>query len=265
MPEFGTLGGYVSRNIGGDTSDSGGAAVTPGAGSKGSWVEIIGSTEFDAHWIEVYCGVGGGYFRVDIGIGAATEQVIIPDLYFVQRTTGSDHPPYMFPLFIPKGSRISARAARHVGTTATDITVNLFSGSVAGPPPVASRVSCYGSVAVANGTNIDPGGTAHTKSAWVQITSATERDHHWLVLSTRNGNGGSPTSQWLLDVGIGSATEQVLVENILMTLDSGTSFSMGSRRHLPLFVPAGSRLAIRAQCSNTTDSERDVYANIYGC
>jgi hypothetical protein len=240
------------------------------ASTKGSPVEIVAATEFDANWVNISF-TGGGQasisWLVDLAIGSATEQVIIPNLYAYNRNTGGSSAGYQFPLFIPKGSRLTAIAEASFGVSSDPLrmTVHLISG---GPLSGGSSplVSSYGAVASSVGTAIDPGATPNTDSAWVEIAAATERDHRWLAIAGKWGDGAlAAAASWTVQVGIGAATEQVLIPDIRFSADSTSDFPFNAVQHFPVFIPAGSRLSVKVQSSSATDGDRDVNVKLYGC
>lgn len=108
-------------NMGANTADSGGTSVDPGgtANTKGSYSQITAATTIEIGWL-VICitnqnngAVTTNVGLLDIAIGAGgSEQVVIPDLaYVLDSAIDTPEPQYYgFPVAIPKGSRIAARA-----------------------------------------------------------------------------------------------------------------------------------------------------------
>lgn len=237
---------------------------------KGTAVELTAATTYDAHWMLVaitdMSQTGGTYF-VDILAGAATEAVIVPDLFAAPRAPGAASGPYLFPVFVPKGTRIAARCQASGGASTARVAVTLVSGgpSLPGAPPPSGAVSAYGATASVIGTNVDPGGVADTDSAWTEIAAATNRDHHWIVISGRFGDGSlAATTHWRLSVGIGSATEADLIPALHFSADTASDFPFNPVVCLPCFVPKGSRLAVLVRSSVTTDADRDINVKLYG-
>ena len=272
MPEFPLpAGGSVIRTYGSVPASTNGTTLAAGApgNTKGSYVELISATEFDANWIQIQFGASSINFSslLDIAIGAAPEQVVIPDLYYGPGAVAGDGPSYLFPMFIPKGSRLTSRFQSSTASATMDVVVRLTSGMMLNGHIGQSNVVRYGSGAFGSiGQNVDPGGTANTDSAWSQITAATVRDHHWWAIGGRCGDGSlSAATRWLIDIGIGAATEQVVVSDIFATEQSGIGRSYGGIQCFPMFVPAGSRLTMRAMSSSTTDGDRDVNMFLHGC
>lgn len=272
MPELtsGYAGGGLVTASAFDSGDSLGSVVITSGGSahtKGAWTELIAATEHDANWIAISSNshsvstVG----LIDIGIGAAAEQILIPDLFVIARNAGGGFPPYLFPVFIPKGSRITARWQNAAISATARVSVHLFGGTLLSGGSGPSIVSGYGATASSLGTNIDPGATANTWSAWTEMTAATDRDHRWLVLSGRYGDGApAATVSHRVQIGIGAATEQVLVPDIPITVDTIADFAFSAVTAYPIFIPKGSRLTLRVRASVTADGDRDVWLRLYG-
>lgn len=236
--------------------------------TQGTPVELIASTAHDAHWIQVMAGNPSSApfsLAIDILIGTSTEAILIPKLTFVGRNSNDGGSRWLFPVFIPKGSRIAASVQSALASQTCIVGVILFNSGIAahGMP---MNVVQYGTLTSSRGVNIDPGAAAHTKAGLTEITAATERDHHWLVLTVQNQDQTwAAAAKKLIDVLIGSSTEAVLVANLAVG-GAGTGDKQMPEEvfHLPVYVPKGSRLSVQAQCSSTTDGDRDLFVTIHG-
>lgn len=242
-----------------------GPTTSGSSNTKGSWTELIAATPFAAGFaiVQIQAGSTAGYL-VDIGIGGSgSEQIIIADLQLTQRNAICKS--YEFPVFIPAGTRIAARAQDDTGLgVVVPVKITLLGSAL--PCSTVGMVSSYGATASSKGTNVDPGAVAHTKSSWVEIAAATNRQHNWMVLSVVAGdNSVAASGFWLLDIGIGAGgSEQVLVSDLVIGMDSAQDWETFILT-LPLSVPVGSRLSVRAQALRTTDGDRDLYVKLYGC
>ena len=267
MPEFasGFGGGGVTRTYGSVAASSRATVITTSAtaNTKGSWVELTASTTFTSNWIKVDISGVDVPGLLDIGIGAGgSEQVIIPNLQFNSRAQGGAYGPYLFPILIPAGTRIAARAQDQFGTQTMQVSIELISGTNLAGGVCPSMVSEYGATTDSQGTSINSGAVAHTDSSWVQITAATTRDHHWLVFAGVFSTTIAEVTL-LIDIGIGAATEQEIVSDIFVSADVTAGLTAATVHHYPIFIPSGSRLTIRARSSATNDSQI-FYAKLYG-
>lgn len=237
------------------------------ANTQGTPQELIASTAHDAHWIEVMVGNPSAAvsYAVDILIGSSTEAILIPKLTFRARAANEGGGRWLFPVFVPKGSRIAASCQDSTGGSTCIVGVIMFNCGIAAHGMPMNAVQ-YGTLTNSLGVNIDAGGAAHTKAGLTQITAATTRDHHWFVLTVASTDVTIAGSvKFLIDVLIGASTEAVLVGNIPIHNNTTTDvLSPEAVFHLPVYVPLGSRLSVRAQCSSTTDGDRDLFVTLHG-
>src|SRR5262245_20048290 len=172
-----------------------GTLVTSGAAAstKGSWAELIAATAFDSYFAVIMIG-GIGATTVasraclDIGIGAATEEVLIADLLAGNcgstgiAATIAGPKLWAFPLHIPAGSRLTARYASDRTSFAARVAIYLYGGHGYPPFRVGSKCTTYGIGTVPSGTTITPGSTG-AEGAFAQIVASTGEDHFALFPS----------------------------------------------------------------------------------
>lgn len=246
-----------------------GTSVTTGgtATTKGTAAQLIASTRADAHLIEIVCSNVGASATdsrgcLDILIGAATEQVLIPNLLIGcaggASAVGCGPKRWVFPLYIPAGSRISAQAACARTATAIRVCVYLLGFGPAAPFRVGSRVTTYG-VTVPDGTAVTAGTAG--EGAWTQIAAATSRDHFAFFPSWQPPNDTTLTPQktYFLDMGIGAATEEALgqaAQRYQYMLDTGEMAEGPYGGGFPTWqdVPSGTRLVARLSASGAADA-----------
>lgn len=102
------------------------------------------------------------------------------------------------------------------------------------------------------GTNATSGGTAHTMGAWAQMIAATSADVYGiLAVVTTNAAPGTNTSG-LADIGIGGAGAETVIVPYVDIGFEGTNSGVVRAKHIPVFIPAGSRLAWRWQSARTS-------------
>jgi hypothetical protein len=252
--------GTVGANPYGTSVTTGGAAAT-----KGTVVQLIASTAFDAYWITVLAtGYGlaatDSQGALDILIGAATEEVLIPNLLMgfcspTNSATGVGPKRWDFPLYIPAGSRIAAQAAGQRVSTAMRVSVFLYGGDALPPFRVGRKVTTYGMGTVPFGTTIVPGASA-AEGAWTQITASTSEDHFCFVPSFQAGTDTTLTRlMFSYDIGIGAATETEMVQGYLFTT-TDNEMMRGPENPMPGFfdAPSGSRIVARVSNSGVNDA-----------
>lgn len=109
------------------------------------------------------------------------------------------------------------------------------------------------------GTTVTCSASANTKGSWVQLVAATSQASGWVIPVINRGNAAT---RYLVDIGIGSAgNEVVLIPNLPYQSNSSSSPN-GSAFPFPLWLPAGVRVAARAQCG--LSSSRTVVASLLG-
>lgn len=106
---------------------------------------------------------------------------------------------------------------------------------------------------------VTPNSTIHTPGAWAQLEPSTAFDWHGFEIRTQ-GNLDNAASQrfWMLDLAIGSAGNEIpIIESLLW---SGVAYrNPHFAAFIPLRVPRGSRVSIRAQTDYTPNDGFGVY------
>lgn len=240
--------------------------------TKGSWVQISASTPIDAHEVmfSVVNGVVGTTTStlVDFGVGGAgSEQVIVPDwLITWDQWNGKDIANVILPVRIPGGSRLAARFQATDSAVDLRVAAQLINRGFDAYP--GRKVVSYGTASgTSRGTDIDPGASANTKGSWVQLVASTNEDLKGIVLCVGNQDlTKTSTCTALLDIGVGGAgSEQVVVSNYHLGVDTNNEqFQPIVSPLIPINIPAGSRIAARAQCSITTATVRKFDLAILG-
>lgn len=273
VPQKGII--RVEHNLGTVSSTTPGTSVTTGgaAATKTSpMTQLIASTSFDAYWIKIVAmnyGLSATTARgcLDIGIGAATEDTVIPNLLMgfcggvgSGTTTGCGPKVWEFPLYIPAGSRIAAAVAGDRTTTAMRVAVFLYGGSGYPPFRVGSKVTTYGIGTVPAAVSVTPGASG-AEGSWTEIAAATSGDHFCFVPSMQPPTGDTtltPIKWTLLDIGAGAATEEALLgydQGYMFRVDSG-ELQEGPINSFPCFqdVPSGTRLVARLSAGGALDN-----------
>lgn len=238
--------------------------------TKGTPVELVASTPFDAYWIDVTAsGYGGNNVSsqacVDILVGGATEAVLIPNLLagFCGGGTalvGCGVKSWSFPVYIPAGTRIACQIAGDRLNTACGVWIQIYGGTGYPPFRVGSRVTTYGITTVPAGTDV-AAGYSGSEGSWVQIAASTTADHFAISPSFHPTDGDTSFStiqRIKMDIGIGGAGVEKVVEggeDYFFKIDTVETCE-GPRNPMPCFVdiPAGTRLSARLSYGGGSDT-----------
>jgi hypothetical protein len=246
-------------------SQAPGTAVTSGAAAntKGAVAELISAAnnKYDSFGIYVWAfGVAAAATTseamLDILAGAATEEVLIPNLLagFAPGNAGSGFKQWFFPLYIPAGTRISARVASARLSTAFRVGVHLIGGA---PPPwkCGRKVTTYGTGTVPNGINVGvaASGGAATET---EITAATTEDHFAVLPSFQVVNDTTIASNGVVNVGIGIGPSPGERVGFWQFLKSAGEEIGGPFPPLPIWreIPSGTRLSMLCSGPLTADA-----------
>lgn len=263
--------GNRSSTEGENTATTRGATVTAGgsAHTKGSYTQLVASSPFDAQGflLNVYNNTRA-YYLLDVAVGAATsEQVILPNFFhsfdFYQPSA------VYFPIPIPAGSRVAVRNQSSTGSAVQYAEVTLLSQGFL-PGSSLGRVEAWGAdTSDSAGATVDPGAVAHTKGAYTQLIASTAFDVRAIVIDIGATSIYRAGYYWLMDVALGAAaSEQIILPDIMLAGTVAASLygdilpkTIGP---LPVHIPAGTRVAIRAQAFDTNATYRVFDAVIYG-
>lgn len=250
------------------------SAITPGtAPTMGSWVNLItaGNMTQDAYGIMI-CINGGSTSAttrnvlVDIGVdnaGGTSYRVLIPYLMggHAASYTAGGGVWYYFPLFIPAGSALAARALGDV-TTAIRVGAIVY-GQPRRPDAVrvGSKVVSFGETAAsATGTAITLG--AASEGAWTQVGSATDRALWWWQAGYTCVDTTMTAQAIHLDVGSGNATtKKILVQDLMLSVTTAEAINNLPRTAGCIGnVASGDLIYMRGQSSATADTTTSVMA-----
>lgn len=249
-----------------------GSATTTYA--KGSWTQMTAAATYDSTWIMVWVQTafsGGWAVAVDIGVGASgSEVVIVNNLAFTQYQSSTSGR-FFFPLTIQAGTRIAARASSNFTNDSMQVQIVCFDDSFLSAG-AGSAVDTYGfSTAVNLGTAVDCGATANTKGAYTQIASSLTADISGFIINIDNQSATDAAGAQvaaLIDVAVGGSGSEVVILPNLQTFwfTGATSNAVGTPLlpYLPLPIAAGTRIAVRGQCSTAVSPDRVFGVTLYG-
>lgn len=259
----------MEHNYGTVGSTTYGTSVTTGGTSatKGTPAQVFAASAFDAYLIAINAHSYGdtntnSAGALDILVGGATEDILIPNLLFGQAdgvaaagtTTHGFGRTWLFPLYIPAGTRIAVQAAGERTSTALRVGIALYGGDGMPPFRVGRKVTTYGMGTVPNGTAITPGASGAAGSH-TQMTAATSEDHFAVLPSFQvQGDSSISRSNYNVGIGVGAATEDEVAQWMFNT--HANEIMVGPYPNMPHFIdiPSGTRLTMRVSNSSANDA-----------
>lgn len=262
----------LAKDYGQDTGTSAGTSIESSSiHTKTAWVQLSASTDYEADGFLFFRSKGIGSANEtlwDVGVGAeGSEQVIVPNLLFANRAPNDGQGAYI-PLSIPAGSRVSARYQIASSSTITHtVALVLLKGGFLGLPGLSRMEDCGADTTNSKGMVIDPGDSVNQKGSWVELRAASSFAYRSIIVAIGHNNFLSKSDDvWLFDIGVGgSGSEQVIIPNLMLgTSLAGDHITPNIIGPLPFSVPAGSRIAVRAQSSTTGSIGRLFTCCVYG-
>lgn len=251
MPTYETIGEVAASTNG--TTVTAGAANT-----KGSYAELVASSGITCHEfiLEVVTQSAAASYLLDIATGGAgSETVVLSNILVGQGGSGRGSTFIRLPLSIPSGTRISARCQSTTASATMNIMGHLVNHVSLGSPTWDTMGN---TTADSGGIQIDPGGTAHTKGAWVEIVASSSALFNLLALFISNqGNSVASSAQWFFDIGTGAGgAETPIISDIPFRATAAADDINPSAYLFPVSIAAGTRIAVRAQCSTADATDR---------
>jgi hypothetical protein len=275
--------GFQLNAMGGTTPvSSGGVSVTASgtANTVGSYVELITSTPRDSTWALITVREPGTATTlittsVNIATGASGSEVVqIANLvaqHDAVTAEAGNCSVYFLPFAVPAGTRLAANAQSTTASTPVSVGIILFDdafGSVVGGGAIDTIG--FTSSGGTHGTAIDPGTSANTKGAYAQLTASSTYDIAGFALGFDGASGsGSVSLVWTVDVAIGASGSEIIVLPDVQVYARGLSSPSKAMfpncsPYLPIQIPAGSRIAVRAQCISASSPSRLMGVTLYG-
>ncbi len=253
------------------SSDGTSIAAAGTANTKGSWTDLGAVTSFAYEGFTVCCEAGSAAdFLVDIGISdGANRAILVPDLHYSSLKQIDEHNMALaIPIHVPAGSQLSARCQASVASSSFRVLIIGHSANPGGFPGYSRAIALY-TINGSRGTAIDPGGTANTEGAWTQLVASSAADVAALlgvVGFNADTARGTTTAAMLLDIGVGASTaESAIVSDLGFQWDSAwdgpNDVFFGP---FAAAIPASSRIAARARCSDIVAGDRTIDLAIYG-
>lgn len=265
----------TSTNLPSTPSLTPGATVTAGAANvKGSWAQCIAATPFDSAFIaiavnNIHTAATATQTLLDIGTGANPNEVAIINNLLIGQTpgftyaSGQNSRTFLFPLFIPRGTRISARCQSLVASKSARVCVAVYSGGSL-PFPAFSAVDTLGvTTASSAGTSVTAGNTGAAGS-WTSVGSTTTRGYGGVMMSLQGTGTVITQLAYHYNIGISSAAIPSAGSAYLFATDAGEALS-GPWPNLPVLadIPSGAQLQVRGTCSGTAEAQQAALYCLY--
>jgi hypothetical protein len=260
----------IITNMTGRPSATWGTQLTPAQNSFPAYAEILPNTAYDCYGIEIllHSSAYTGEARdtlVTLGFDHAGATTYTDNTISNLIATNCGTPlfggvRYYFPLFIPAGTAIAAKASTANATVRTVyVGVKLY-GQPTHPELVrsGSYVDTFGAVtAASDGTTITSG--TSSEGGWTEVTAGNTTKPYWFWQVGWGANDSSLTAvMYAMDVAYGTAGAEEVVLTDILHLSSGTAEQV-VQPLANLFgcvgeVDAGKRIYVRMQCHGTADS-----------
>lgn len=187
-------GGKMETNITVSSAGTSVAAHTTANAKGTTWTTLISSTVGPSYGVfvrvqNVHVSATIANYLLDIGIGAAgSEILVLPDLgcgAAAQHTTAVGGKEFFFPIYIPAGVRVSARAAANLASDTALVQIWLVKKPLY--PILCGRVSAYGVdlAGGSRGTSITPGNGAF--GTWTLLKAGPMDRPHTLWYCAMDG------------------------------------------------------------------------------
>ena len=241
--------------------------------SSDGGTDSITQFDYEAIIVNVHSGSALADYCIDIGIenGSVTGIPVWPlvsDLRLPNRKTIADRGISVYiPVHVPRGSSLRQRAAASTGSATGQITITGLSCGIGGAPGYSRCIGLF-TPGTSRGVAIDPGGTAGTKGSWAQMIASTPHDIKAMfgIIGHNNDVARAAAARMHIDIGVGSSgNEYVLYPDF--TLAWAPTSDTPDPCVWPCFpcdIPAGTRIAARAECSDNTAGDRTVDLALYG-
>lgn len=225
------------------------------ANTKASSWTSLGVLDINALMLALRIGIpsSSADCLIDLALGAANDQqIVVENILYTSPNVGRDPAAFRMPLRVPKGTEVWAKMQASTG----GVTMHALAYAEAGPLALgAGKILTLGATtADSGGTLIDPGGSAGTVGAKVQLTASVARE--LMAFGVAFGHAGDyirSASVWHVFVYLGAANdEQVLAEIDVNAENLRDSIQPAWLGPLDVSIPKGSRISVAASCSITT-------------
>ncbi len=260
-------GGYTDV-LGNVPASSRGTQINRNAtiNTEGTWTELVASTarEYQGFVLSAVKAYGVTELRapqIDVAVGAAgSEKFLLENITIggINTTTASAGEHILIPVVIPAGSRVAVRYQNGEISAHLNVLIHGFSSNWLLPYGF-HRATTYGADATdSGGTKVDAGAVANTEGAYVEFSASTTNPIRAITpIIFHSLDDQTIESSFLFDIAVGAAaSEVVIVEDIPIVTSRVEAAGPQVTPPLPVDIPSGTRLSVRARCSVTTANSR---------
>lgn len=235
------------------------ASATPH--TKGAWAQIFATTNYDVWGIQLKNNTDNATgaqsnILLDIGIGAALSEVAIINNMLLaganSAAASQNTKSYWLPIYIPKGTRVSARIQSNIVSKTTNLLLSLQGGPSSAPWPAFSGADCLGADTATSGGLAHTAGNTGTESTWTNIGVTAPRQY-FAIMPVVQPAATTTLSNLIYHVELG-ITSVTLGEWVFATDTAEETMFINPPLPLLTNIPIGSQMMVRAECSGTGES-----------
>lgn len=252
------------NTVGVRPSTTQGTSITPGNNTYGSYAQLLAGSAVLTPGYDLAVSINSGAVSaaakntiVTLGLdlaGGTTFTDWIIDLLAPATENWPGGRKYHFPIFVPAGASIGAKASVNNATVGTvRVEVKVFA------KPTRPEMHRYGHIvqtigstpASSSGTAITSGTTS--EGAWTSLGTLT-KDSWWWQLGFGVNDASLGGASYTADLGFGT-TQKVIIEDLGIATSSSENITVvGDQVNEAHEVPGSTSIYGRLQCSGTADS-----------
>lgn len=222
------------------------------AHTKGAYSEAITSLDHytDVLYVSISnCGVADSRYLLDVAVGAAaSENVIIPNLYAQELGSFGANSEYVLPVSIAAGERIALRCQAGGVSQGCNVICHAGSGGFHHMRGATKYHAMGVDTANTRGVSLTPGASG-SKGSYAEITSSAPADLHglWLCILNQARDTSMNETKIEVDLAIGAAaSEEIVVPDIQLYAETTNDGITPGVTFLPIPIAEGTRVAVRA-------------------
>lgn len=262
---------YASYNDASSTPTGTSLTANASAHTKGVYSAFIASSGFDAQQITIEAITTSNAatdYLFDIATGAGgAEVVVIANIgatHFGSTSSVAVWGHWEIPFAIAASTRISGRCQCSTGGDVIELVITLVgSNGAVGCTATETIGAVTGSTTL---TQIDPGGTANTKGSYTALTASSGIIYQAIApLFHEISHNTSGSVRWAVDIATGAGgAEVVLIPDLRLKSNTTWLINGPSAYAFLTYIPASTRIAVRAACSVNTATLRLFNAGAVG-